>query len=343
MGLLPKMRLTVIIPVYKTPRVSLERCLRSVISLRGDMEIVCILDSPGDPCGEILNEFACQDNRVHVIENDVNRGVSFSRNRGLDVAKGDIVAFVDSDDEIVPAVYEEGLERMAAHGLDMCVCMSPNNESWHGVRNSDFVETVFPNGDEFTLFATVSALGQSCWGVLWKRQTIEDRRLRFSEGIKYNEDFLFSTSFINGGGRFGLLNKQGYRRIGCEMSVTRKGGSPDLTLNRLDAQCEMLSCVRFESLSERLHAWYAQNFLGNVFGNRHVARMFPYGTRDAYDIRLKKFIDLFYAKGLTRFCSFPARIFLGILKRNPTLLLKNYWLIALPFGILLKYKWLMRG
>ena len=334
--------LSVVIPVYKTPRYALERCLNSVLSFQGDVEVICVLDSPGDACGDVLTAFAQREKRMRLFVNETNQGVSFTRNRGMDYAQGDVLTFVDADDEIEPATYEQALKFMLVRNLDMCVCMSPNGGSWRGVEVGEFIETSFPSAEGEKLTAIVSALGQSCWGALWKRKTLVDRNIRFSVGLKWNEDFLFSTHLINSGGRFGWLNKDGYHRIGCEESVTKQSMTPQLTLDKLDAQCMMLPLLQIEALPVSLRAWYARNFLGNVFGNRHVAKLFPKEIRHDFDERLTTFLKMFVEKGLLSLCTLPTQLLLCRLRHHPTRLIDNYWTMALPMAALLKYKKLVR-
>lgn len=101
------MRLSFVIPVYKTPEQLLRNCLDSVLRYSQPMELICVLDSPGDPCEQVLDEYAAKEPRMRLLKNDQNRGVSYSRNRGMDAARGDYLAFVDADDEIIAETYEK--------------------------------------------------------------------------------------------------------------------------------------------------------------------------------------------------------------------------------------------
>ena len=100
--------LSFVIPVYKTPEQLLRNCLNSVLRYSQPMELICVLDSPGDPCETVLDEYAAKESRMRLLKNDQNRGVSYSRNRGMDAARGEYIAFVDADDEIVAEGYEKG-------------------------------------------------------------------------------------------------------------------------------------------------------------------------------------------------------------------------------------------
>ncbi len=91
------MRLSVIVPVYKVEKY-IHRCIDSILAQTfADFELLLVDDGSPDNCGNICDTYAEKDNRVRVIHK-VNGGVSAARNSALDVAKGDYIAFCDSDD-----------------------------------------------------------------------------------------------------------------------------------------------------------------------------------------------------------------------------------------------------
>ena len=74
------------------------RCLDSIVhQTYRNLEIILVDDGSPDKCGEICDEYASRDGRIKVIHQE-NRGVSTARNAGLDIASGEYVGFVDSDD-----------------------------------------------------------------------------------------------------------------------------------------------------------------------------------------------------------------------------------------------------
>ena len=90
-------KVSVIIPVYNVEKY-LQKCLDSVINQTyKNLEIICVDDGSPDNSGGILDAYAQNDSRIIVIHQE-NAGVSAARNRGLDAATGEYIAFVDSDD-----------------------------------------------------------------------------------------------------------------------------------------------------------------------------------------------------------------------------------------------------
>lgn len=97
--------ISVIIPVYNV-EMYLSRCVESVLrQTYSNLEIILVNDGSTDHCGEICDSFTKLDRRVKVIHKE-NGGLSSARNAGLEVAKGEYVGFVDSDDWIAEDMYE---------------------------------------------------------------------------------------------------------------------------------------------------------------------------------------------------------------------------------------------
>lgn len=91
------MKLSVIIPVYRVED-SLDRCIESVLSQHvDDMEVILVDDGSPDQCPAMCDRWAEKDERIRVIHQE-NGGLSEARNSGIEVAKGEYLTFVDSDD-----------------------------------------------------------------------------------------------------------------------------------------------------------------------------------------------------------------------------------------------------
>lgn len=112
---------SVIIPVYNTAKY-LERCIQSVLSSSyGNLEILAIDDGSTDGSGEILDRLAETDKRLIVVHQE-NQGVAASRNKGLDLASGTFLTFVDSDDYIGENYIRRFVSCMKKNAADMAIC-----------------------------------------------------------------------------------------------------------------------------------------------------------------------------------------------------------------------------
>ncbi len=113
--------ISVIIPVYNTAEL-LRRCLDSVVNQTyRSLEIILINDGSTDNSLEICKEYALKDKRIIIIDK-VNEGGGKARNAGLDIARGDYVAFVDSDDEIDLRMYEIMLSYLHKNHAETVIC-----------------------------------------------------------------------------------------------------------------------------------------------------------------------------------------------------------------------------
>ena len=191
--------ISVIIPVYKVEDY-LNECMDSVLSQTyTDFEVICIDDGSPDDCPRILDEYARQDSRVKIIHQE-NQGLSAARNTGLDNAKGEWIAFIDSDDKIAPTY----LEKLASHTNNVdCVEVGLKyfrNES--DLLNLDapsewFDKYLFNKPGLFAIKPSIfkyCAIG--CWNKLYKRDIIEKYNLRFIKGLLF-EDNYFTFAYLS--------------------------------------------------------------------------------------------------------------------------------------------------
>lgn len=109
-------KLSVIIPVYRTER-TLERCVKSILQQSyHDLEVILVDDGSPDNCPQLCDEWARRDSRIRVVHKP-NGGLSDARNAGIDAATGDCLTFVDSDDYLAPDTYAQVMP--AAAGSDI--------------------------------------------------------------------------------------------------------------------------------------------------------------------------------------------------------------------------------
>ena len=176
------MKLSVIVPVYKA-EAYLCKCVDSLLAQRlTDYEILLVDDGSPDRSGELCDEYAKQyPDKVRCLHLD-NGGQGRARNRGMEIARGEYLGFVDSDDWVEPDMYPKLLERAETEGADVVVC---------GIRavHADGREESLPVWKEGNPLA---AAGSAC-NKLFRREAV--REIRFPEGLWY-EDFAFSAKLL---------------------------------------------------------------------------------------------------------------------------------------------------
>lgn len=138
------MKVSIIIPVYKVEKY-LKECVDSVLAqTHRDLEVILVDDGSPDNCGLICDEYALKDNRIRVIHK-ANGGLSDARNTGLDIASGDYISFVDSDDIIAISFIETLLSNIG--DSDICFCNYIIFHDHENVKNfeiADFEMLEFP-------------------------------------------------------------------------------------------------------------------------------------------------------------------------------------------------------
>lgn len=187
-------KLSVIIPVYNVEQY-LARCLDTVLSQSyRNIEVILIDDCSKDDSLVICNKYASQDNRIKVLCNENNAGVSATRNNGLDNMTGDYVCFIDSDDYIMPGMFSEMIRSLIESNSDIAVCHFMTLKKDHGfthftnlypAEKKDYKSIEFERLLVFSHNMYEDGYVCSLWNKIFKKEIFED--IRF-EG-RYAEDY----------------------------------------------------------------------------------------------------------------------------------------------------------
>ena len=171
---------SIIVPIYNVEKY-IDRCMRSLLqqTLR-DIEIIMVDDGSPDNCPAICDVYARKDVRVKVIHKK-NGGLSDARNAGLDVATGEYVAFIDSDDYTSIDAYEilynkaketnadivyAGFTMQNSDGTEnKCFVL---NQTWEGKNIIPFLKSMI-----FDTKPDIDTIWMSVWNGIYKRTIIE--------------------------------------------------------------------------------------------------------------------------------------------------------------------------
>lgn len=114
--------ISVIIPIYNMEPY-LARCLNSVLENDySELEIICVNDGSKDKSLEILREYARKDARIRIVDKE-NGGLSDARNKGMEIATGEFISFLDADDYIHPQFFEILADVQREKDADVVACM----------------------------------------------------------------------------------------------------------------------------------------------------------------------------------------------------------------------------
>lgn len=167
------------------------RCIDSILEQTfKDIELILIDDGSTDGSELICDRYK-SNNTVKVIHQE-NRGVSSARNRGLEVATGTYVAFVDSDDYLEKNMLQQMLGGLASSDLVMCGYYK-ENKRYQGVTERKIVNKV----DAMMNVMQNDGFKGFLWNKLFKRSIIEKNKLMFSDNIHMCEDLLYCAKYIN--------------------------------------------------------------------------------------------------------------------------------------------------
>lgn len=197
-------KVSVIVPVYNVEKY-LGECMDSILAQTlEDIEVICVDDGSTDGSAAILDDYASRDNRVRVIHKE-NAGYGAAMNTGLDAARGEYIAIVESDDFIDPDMYERLVRDMDDYVLDVvkCDCIFFWNDLGYEYRyHSDNIDKFYhrvlvPPQERRLMFKFL----MNVWAGMYSRSFLLENKIRFREtpGASYQDNgfWLQVMSFAN--------------------------------------------------------------------------------------------------------------------------------------------------
>lgn len=277
-------KVSVIIPVYNV-EAYLEECLESVLAQTlKDIEVIVIDDGSTDSCPQIIDRFAGQDNRIKAVHKQ-NEGYGKSCNRGFDMARGEYVAILESDDLVDPQMYERLYDY--ARQLDADVVKGPfrnyySKDSSEPYVLNDYLSQNMPAGKLYSLLSCPCQLvaHQSIWAGIYRREYLDRYKIRFLEvpGAG-NVDIGFCVDSLIHSERLAWLDEAFYSyRVLREGSSTSNFNLP-LNIARYREVHEMLK--DFPEVRAAVAPYQAAREAGGLY--RHFKRVPSYTEKDLLD------------------------------------------------------------
>ncbi|MCR5736906.1 MAG: glycosyltransferase [Eubacterium sp.] len=252
-------KISVIIPVYKVEKY-LNKCIDSILeqSLK-EFEVILVDDGSPDNCPLICDEYAKKDQRIRVIHKK-NGGLSDARNAGLNVAKGQYVAFVDSDDYIAPKMLEILYCNITSSCADLAICNYVKVAEKGCLEESskyEISEKKEYNQNEFMeeILKPYGGFFVPVWNKLYKKDIFDD--LRFPYGKVHEDEFVIHY-IVQKCKKIICLPEKCYYYLQRETSIMGQGFS----VKRMDFG---------EALIERYHFTKKQKYTG--WKNHTVIRL----------------------------------------------------------------------
>lgn len=221
------MKLSVIIPVYKTQEY-LEECVNSILSQAAqDVEVILVDDGSPDECPRICDEIMRTDSRVKVIHK-TNGGLSSARNAGLQIATGKYVTFVDSDDKVFPSSIKEILSWISSENADICFLHTVKifpDETQTDLGEGLIRSQLHSKSREEAIqhLSSRTKYPGSAWSKLYRREFLTNNELHFPYDRRYSEDLGFIRDCVLSASSFDALDVPYYQyRQNRQGSITNE-------------------------------------------------------------------------------------------------------------------------
>lgn len=221
--------ISVIVPIYKVEDY-LERCIQSIVNQTyRNLEIILVDDGSPDQCGTMCDSWREKDSRIKVIHKK-NGGLSDARNAGMEVATGELMGFVDSDDWIEPYMYELLYQHMQQDNSDIAACGV--EMVWEDGAPSRMLTAsgsyILSRDEAMRALMEESLLKQPVWYKLYKTPLVQN--IPFPVG-KCHEDVFWSYQAVGTASRVSVFDKPCYHYMQRANSIMGDGYS----MKRLDA------------------------------------------------------------------------------------------------------------
>ena len=245
-------KVSIIVPVYNVEKY-LDRCMESLLNQTlKDIEIILVDDGSPDKCPQMCDEYAKKDSRIRVIHKQ-NAGLGLARNSGLEIATGEYIAFVDSDDFVDVNIYQLLYHKATSSDFDIVFCgyyLFDNNEvtshkclseekSCNGTKQSQEFLLNLIGADYFERYKY--KISCSVWKAIYKRSILINNNIKFcSERDFISEDIIFHTDLLPYINSISILPKCLYYYCLNGESLTKK-----YSANRFEKDIKL--CIEVES------------------------------------------------------------------------------------------------
>lgn len=209
---------SIIVPVYKVEQY-LPRCIDSILAQTyTNFEVILVDDGSPDKCPQICDDYAKKDKRIKVIHK-ANAGVSEARNTGIDIAKGDFICFVDSDDYVTPSYLELLITKQEKTGAD--IVFGRYFEEFNGsfyMKDEDLIDLTDNRNYNLFFVGTNNVMG-AIWRLLINKELLKN--IKFDKKLKYCEDLYFVLKLLKTNCKISCIDIPIYYYVYNPSSITK--------------------------------------------------------------------------------------------------------------------------
>ena len=259
------MKISVIIPVYNVAPY-LRRCLDSVLNQKyTDIELILIDDGSTDESGAICDEYKMRDKRIIVMHKS-NGGLSDARNAGLNIASGEYICFIDSDDWVDSSMFQDMIEAIECYQAQIACCGFIRTDGKSEFGNWNYGATHCVNAEQ-ALRDIMKRWPENVvvWNKMYRAELFDD--VRFPVGEVHEDNATF-YKVIGTTDRFLYIDGQYYYYYQRPDSIMGQGYSrmrTETIYKNLDGLEEYLS-IHYPRLMSDFRT-YAAGIEGNILIN----------------------------------------------------------------------------
>lgn len=273
----PTPRISVIVPAYNAEK-TLGQCVESILGQSFvNFELIIVDDGSKDRTAAICDDYAARDPRVKVVHKR-NGGVGAARNSGLDIAGGEFIAFVDSDDT-VKDVYLADLYDHIDDDVDLVI--SNASVFKYGRWIGEKYEAVSVRDDDFDEIFAKNILHTSPWSKLYRASVIAEHNIRFPDDMPIGEDAVFLLTCMAYSGAVCVTDNADYLYNSADGQLTKKlyGFNKEKQISsKIDEAVDLVAgrknvrTSRAVSRLDRIKSLYRERVLDSVYMRENFSR-----------------------------------------------------------------------
>jgi len=213
-------KISVIVPAYNVEQY-ISKCIESIVNQTyKNLEIIIINDGSTDKTGEICEHYSKKDDRI-ILVNQENQGVSMARNNALDIASGDYISFVDSDDWVEPDIFHVLYDNSIMYDADISMCNYYYVDKNNKMTKADNFRHEIVAESEYKIMHFLDYIGHYTvpWNKLYNKKLFNG--IRYPRN-KIHEDVFITHKLIDKANKVITIPDHKYYYVQRNDSITKK-------------------------------------------------------------------------------------------------------------------------
>lgn len=279
--------ISVIVPVYNVEKY-IKKCINSIITQSyNNIEIILVDDGSTDSSGKICDLYKKLDNRIIVVHK-INGGLSSARNEGLNIAKGKLISFVDSDDYIEKDFLKELKDNMRKYNSDISICnINYIKDGKKIIKNKYLIDDFYVSGkDKFnTIFNEYDSISVYAWNKLYKIELFNN--VRFPYGKIYEYSYIL-CNLLDESNIVSYTSKTLYNYVYREESIGNRFGINHF--NKIDSNNRKIEFFRKKGYDDLL-VKEKNNKINNIIINLSKMKKNKIKDKEVFNKYYKELLD----------------------------------------------------